>query len=71
MAQTNMGIQLNAARSQLSPPPSGKVLDVGIGSGQFVETRPDTWGYDVNPEGIAWLKAGGRWANLYDPFSWR
>jgi hypothetical protein len=31
----------------------GKVLDVGIGSGQFVETRPETWGYDVNPEGIA------------------
>lgn len=69
MAQTNMGIQLNAARIQLvGRHHQGKVLDVGIGSGQFVETRPDTWGYDVNPEGIAWLKAGGRWANLYDPY---
>ncbi|HAS0916750.1 methyltransferase domain-containing protein [Enterobacter asburiae] len=70
MAQTSMGIQLNAARIQLvARHHQGKVLDVGIGSGQFVETRTDTWGYDVNPEGVAWLKAGGRWANLYEPHS--
>ncbi len=50
MAQTNMGIQLNAARIQLvARHHQGKVLDVGIGSGQFVETRTDTWGYDVKP----------------------
>ncbi|HGE8505215.1 methyltransferase domain-containing protein [Serratia ureilytica] len=43
----------------------GMVLDVGIGAGQFVEARPQTWGYDVNPVGVQWLKLRGRWADLY------
>lgn len=41
------------------------VLDVGIGCGQFVEARPDTWGYDVNPAGVRWLQQHGRYRDLY------
>lgn len=36
----------------------GTLVDVGIGSGAFVElrrTRRTTYGYDVNPAGIRWL----------------
>ncbi|WP_213322583.1 methyltransferase domain-containing protein [Klebsiella aerogenes] len=69
MAETSMGIQLTTARLLLvGRHYLGKVLDVGIGSGQFVECRPETWGYDVNPAGVAWLKERGRWADLYDPY---
>jgi Methyltransferase domain len=38
----------------------GALVDVGIGSGAFVEMRNQhgrtTYGYDVNPAGIAWLE---------------
>jgi len=47
---------------------SGRVLDIGIGSGEFVKKRPNTFGFDVNPVAVEWL-----WAkNLYgtpDQFS--
>lgn len=66
MGKTLMGQQLTAARIEMvGRHYQGLVLDVGIGSGQFVNSRPDTWGYDVNPAGIEWLKERGRWADLY------
>jgi Methyltransferase domain len=38
----------------------GVLVDVGIGSGAFIELRRErrrtTYGYDVNPVGIAWLE---------------
>src|SRR5262245_29057809 len=38
----------------------GTLIDVGIGSGAFIEIRQDrrrpTYGYDVNPAGIQWLE---------------
>lgn len=66
LADTELGRELTAARIQLvARHYSGVVLDVGIGSGQFVEARPDTRGFDVNPAGVEWLKARGQWSNLY------
>ncbi len=46
------------------------LIDVGIGSGAFVERRNtaaphSTFGYDINPAGIAWLKRRGLWLNPY------
>lgn len=67
MAETEMGRALTTARVQLvARHYAGTVLDVGIGAGQFVESRPDTRGFDVNPAGVSWLKERGRWADLYD-----
>jgi Methyltransferase domain len=47
----------------------GTLIDVGIGSGAFIELRRDrrrtTYGYDVNPAGIAWLEER---ALLVDPY---
>lgn len=66
MAATPMGQALTASRTALvARHYSGELLDVGIGSGQFVTARPQTWGYDVNPEGINWLKEQGRYGELY------
>ena len=36
------------------------VLDVGIGSGEFIRRRPNTFGTDVNPLALAWLDQEGR-----------
>ena len=66
MAETEMGRALTQARvDMVARHYAGKLLDVGIGSGQFVAARQGTWGYDVNPEGIRWLKECGRYSNLY------
>ncbi|WP_277973516.1 methyltransferase domain-containing protein [Pantoea agglomerans] len=66
MADTPMGRELTAARIRLvARHYDGPLVDVGIGAGQFVEARPDTRGYDVNPAGIDWLKQRGCWADLY------
>lgn len=47
---------------------TGELIDIGIGSGHFVETRPNTMGYDINPKGVEWLKEHGKYA---DPYSHR
>lgn len=66
MADTLMGKDLTAARIALvAKHYSGLVVDVGIGSGQFVEARANTKGYDVNPAGIEWLQCRGVWADIY------
>ena len=43
--------------------PLAKVLDIGIGSGEFIARRAGpTWGRDVNPAAVQWLKNRGLWA---------
>lgn len=66
LADTPLGRDLTMARIQLVARHfNGPLLDVGIGAGQFVEARPNTRGYDVNPVGIEWLNQRGLWADLY------
>lgn len=36
--------------------PDVPVLDIGIGCGEFIKARPNTFGQDINPKGIQWLK---------------
>ncbi len=67
MGNTDMGLALTQARINLvARHYQGRVLDVGIGSGQFVNERPETLGFDVNPASITWLKQQNKWLNLYD-----
>lgn len=68
-AQTEMGRRILARRldlvSQFVPP--SIVVDVGIGSGAFVEAA-ECWGYDVGAPMIEWLKKRGSWRNVFaDP----
>ncbi len=44
----------------------GTLVDIGIGSGAFIEAREDTYGFDINPAGVAWLKKKCLWFNPYD-----
>jgi len=49
----------------------GQVLDVGIGCGDFVTKRNQwtedktTFGYDINPVGVAWLESNGLYLDPY------
>lgn len=40
----------------------GLLVDIGIGSGEFIKMRPRTHGRDVNPVAIEWLKRNELWA---------
>jgi hypothetical protein len=45
------------------------VIDIGIGCGEFVKRRPQTWGYDVNPTAEAWLRDRGLWRDTFTGFA--
>lgn len=70
-AKTDMGRELTRLRVALVTKYAGDgpVVDIGIGCGQFVETRgiSNTFGYDVNPEGVRWLLDRGAW---WDPYAY-
>ena len=60
-AQTPLGQSLMIARADfVNRHYRGPLVDVGIGSGAFIERRQadgqTTYGYDVNPAGIRWLE---------------
>lgn len=46
----------------------GPVLDVGIGSGEFIKKRQNTYGLDINPVAIEWLKRNDLWAERLSEF---
>lgn len=55
-AATEMGKAINDARvAMVDRHWQGRLLDIGIGCGQFAQSRPLTHGYDVNPAGVLWL----------------
>ena len=62
--------RINAARVALVERHfgTGEVLDIGVGSGEFVRRRPNTYGFDVNPKAVAWLKANQRWSSSIGTF---
>jgi hypothetical protein len=47
---------------------NGSVLDIGIGSGEFLQHRPGTYGMDVNPVAIRWLLQNNLWADDIETF---
>lgn len=65
-AATEMGKRLNATRMALvNRHWGGPLVDIGIGSGQFVTSRPGTCGYDINLTAMEWLDRHERWWNPY------
>jgi hypothetical protein len=65
-AETEMGRRLNAARIALvERHHRGELVDIGIGCGGFVAARPNTFGYDVNPIAVDWLRQRDLWWNPY------
>lgn len=65
-ANTPMGLKLTEGRIKfVNNHYSGNMVDVGIGCGSFVSSRPAfftgtfssfTYGFDINPAGVKWLK---------------
>jgi hypothetical protein len=57
--------RINASRIELVEKHfgCGAVLDTGIGSGEFIRRRENTYGRDVNPVAIEWLKRNDLWVD--------
>lgn len=65
-AQSVMGRAITRSRVDLvNRYTKGLVVDVGIGCGDFVQTRPHTLGYDINPLAVRWLQQRGLWVDPY------
>ena len=66
---TDIAEKLNAGRiAFVAKRFAGRLLDVGVGSGEFVKSRPHTFGHDVNPVAAEWLRQAGRWSDQLDSF---
>lgn len=62
LAGNEIAARLHAARVELVNTYVGAafpVLDVGIGCGEFISARPNTYGTDVNPRALVWLQDRG------------
>lgn len=46
----------------------GPLVDIGIGSGEFIRKRPHTYGIDVNPTAQWWLFDNALWAYSLSDF---
>jgi hypothetical protein len=58
--------KLNVARTTLSEKYCECVVDVGVGSGEFIKkSRIKAFGYDINPVGVKWLKDQGLFVDIY------
>ena len=44
------------------------VLDVGVGCGEFIQWRPNTFGFDVDEKAVEWLKTNGYWSDHFWSF---
>lgn len=68
MDNTHMARLLTKARIDLVTEYwRGKILDIGIGGGLFVDSYPHyALGYDVNPHAAAHLTVIGRWQDPYE-----
>ena len=68
-ARTDLGKALMQARVDfIDQHYRGTLIDVGIGSGAFIEARGNhrmTYGYDVNLTGIEWLERRSLFINSY------
>ena len=65
-----IAVELNAGRAALvNKYLAGKqVLDVGVGSGEFIKTRPHTKGFDINHRAIRWLRKNGYFSDEFEKF---
>ena len=70
MEGTPIAVNLNLARTSLTSKYCDCVLDVGIGSGEFIKSSLiKTYGYDINPHGEKWLKDRNIWMNPWEGIS--
>jgi hypothetical protein len=69
-AGTDISRKLNEGRAAfVAKHFQGEVLDIGIGNGEFIQHRPDTFGYDVNQVAIKWLLENGKYRDKFSDFN--
>jgi len=63
--------RINAGRLALVSRHIGnnRLCDVGIGSGEFIRSRPNTFGRDINPVAQEWLKRSDLWLEHFNDCS--
>ncbi len=65
-AKTKLGRELTEARKSLVADfYDGPLVDIGIGCGQFVDSRPQTYGFDIGQPAVNWLALRGLMRNPY------
>ncbi len=58
---------INAGRIALSHKYCSTILDVGIGSGEFIKkSTAKMYGFDINPKAVVWLKDRRMWVDPYE-----
>lgn len=64
---TPTAILINKSRVNITEKYCKTVLDIGIGSGEFIKfSKIKVYGFDVNPVGVNWLKFQKLYINPYD-----
>lgn len=59
--------KINSARTNLTEKYVKCLIDIGIGSGEFIKkSKCKTYGYDINLKGINWLKEKGKFVDIYN-----
>ena len=48
--------------------PDAGILDIGCGSCEFIKARPNTFGFDINPAAVGWLKEHKRFSDTFGTF---
>jgi hypothetical protein len=68
MDDTEIAEKLNLGRVELSHKYcTDCILDIGVGSGKFIKScLVKTYGYDINPYGVRWLKDRRCFVNPYE-----
>jgi hypothetical protein len=67
LENTEIARQLNAGRTALAEKYCGSLLDIGVGSGEFMRAcSVPVAGYDINPVAVRWLKEAGLY---FDPYA--
>lgn len=67
----DIAIAINAGRVALADRHVGSdraVLDIGVGSGEFIRSRPHTFGYDINPAAVERLRAEDLYSEDFSRF---
>lgn len=65
---TPTAISLNKGRTSITEKYcKNPILDIGIGSGEFIKSsKLKTYGFDINPYGVKWLKFNKIYINPYE-----
>lgn len=64
---TDIATKLNEGRTSITEKYCNSILDIGIGSGEFIKSsRIKVFGFDINPVAVQWLKDQNLYYNPYD-----